>query len=729
MSQVCEFELNGSQEIYEFEKVAKQANGSVLARKGNAVVLATVVSEFDNPVSEDFIPLTVQYVEKTYAAAKLPGGFFKRETKPGDFETLTARVIDRSLRPLFPKGYVYPTTITVMVLSADENVDMQVMALNAASAALYTSNIPVNQCVCGVRVGCIDNEYIVNPTHEQMKNSTIDLYVAGTKEDLLMIEMKSIATEEMVEVDIEAFVKKHNINDINEDDLIDIIAFAQTKINEANSAYETGFKVVAKQVAEVKLVEFTIETSLIEHVRNNYNTQVQSAIKKLAKSERATELKEVAKLISKDDFCTQNEFEESSVYEAVAIVKKELVRQMIVEQKVRADGRGLKDVRPISIETNILPSAHSSCLFTRGETQALVVGTLAGSKDGQMYETLTNKTTDIENFMVHYNFPGFSVGEAKPMFAPGRRELGHGNLAKKALESSIDLDFTDTVRLVSEILESNGSSSMATVCAGSLALKAAAVPIHSLVAGVAMGMVQENENHAILTDIMGLEDHDGDMDFKVAGTANGITALQMDIKLGGIELEVLKEALYQAKEGRLHILKLMEEAAKEIVPSEALPLVEQFKIDPSKIMVVIGKAGSTIKEIIEKFNVDIDLDRDTGTVKVSGENKELVYGACEHIKTISNNADTKKHSHKKIINFDSLYKEEEIVQGKVERIVDFGAFISLEKGGEGLLHISKISKERINKVEDVLSVGQELSVKVLKVKKDRIELASANINE
>ncbi len=400
---------------------------------------------------------------------------------------------------------------------------------------------------------------------------------------------------------------------------------------------------------------------------------------------------------------------------------------MIVNEKVRADGRGLKDVRPIEIDTNILPSAHSSCLFTRGETQALVVGTLAGPKDGQMYETLTEKSTSVENFMVHYNFPGFSVGEAKPMFGVGRRELGHGNLAKKALESTIDKDYGDTVRLVSEILESNGSSSMATVCGGSLALKAAGIPISNLVAGVAMGMVVEGDNYSVLTDIMGLEDHDGDMDFKVAGTKEGITALQMDIKLGGIELSVLREALYQAKEGREHILGLMENAAEEIIPSEALPLIEQFAIDPSKFMVVIGKAGATIKEIIEKFSVSIDLDRDTGNVKVSGDNKQNVLDACEHIKTISNNAPARRDNHKKHIDFEKLYSIDEILTGKVVRLADFGAFVELPKGGEGLLHISKISKERVKKVEDVLKVDDDVEIKVLKVKKDRIELASSSL--
>lgn len=724
MSTVCEFDLNNKDEIYEFNKVAKQANGSVLAKLDKAVVLATVVSEFDNPVEEDFTPLTVQYIEKTYAAAKMPGGFIKREAKPSEFETLTSRIIDRSLRPLFPKGFVYPTTITVVVLSSDKDVDLQALALNAASAALFTSNLPIKKSVAGVRVGHIKNGYVINPTVAQMEESTLDLFVAGSKEELLMIEMKSIASEEMIEVDIEAFTKVHNSNEMSEEDLIDAIKVAQEALKEANEAYEAGFESACKPMFDVELVEFKIDEAITRYVREHYSNEIKEAIKKLAKSERATQLKDTAKMIANDEHCVNHAFSFNEVYEAVSIVKRELVRSMIVHDKIRADGRALNEVRPISIETNLLPSAHASCLFTRGETQALVVGTLADAKSGQMYEKLTERSTFTENFMVHYNFPGFSVGEAKPMFGVGRRELGHGNLAKKALEATIDKDFTETIRLVSEILESNGSSSMATVCAGSLALKAAGVPVSSLVAGVAMGMVVENNEYAVLTDIMGLEDHDGDMDFKVAGSKKGITALQMDIKLGGIELSVLKEALTQAKQGREHILEIMEEAAQEIVPSEALPMIEQFFIDPSKIMAVIGKAGSTIKEIIEKFNVSIDLDRDSGNVKVSGEDKKDILGACEHIKTISNNAVARKPRN---LDFEKIYKQDQVLNGKVERITDFGAFIALPEGGEGLLHISKLSKQRVNNVNDVLSVGQEFEVRVLNVKKDRIELAAATL--
>ncbi len=725
MSTTCELEINNNKEIFEFDKVAKQSNGSVLLTVGKTVLMATVVSEFDNPVSEDFTPLTVQYIEKNYASAKFAGGFIKREGKSGDFETLTSRVIDRSLRPLFPKGYVYPTTITVMVLSVDNDVDLQVLALNAASAALYVSDIPVSKSVCATRIAKIENELVVNPTLSQMSESTLDLFVAGSSSELLMIEMKAISSQDMVEVDLESFTKVHNINDINESDLVDAIELASNTIFNTNATYEKSFEFACSDIVDVELKETQIESSIIEYVKSNYSENIKNAIKTMAKKERTSVLKDVAKLISEDEYATENEISIDILKIAVEIVKKDIVRSMIVNEKLRADGRGPKDVRPITIETNILPSAHSSCLFTRGETQALVVATLGGSKDAQMYERLTEKGTLNENFMVHYNFPGFSVGEAKPIFGVSRRELGHGNLGKRALESSIDKDYSDTIRLVSEIFESNGSSSMATVCGGSLALKAAGVPISSLIAGVAMGGVFQDDKYTVLTDIMGLEDHDGDMDFKVTGTFNGITALQMDIKLGGIELAVLKEALEQAKEGRVHILKLMEEAAQDIVPSDALPLIEQFNIDPTKIMAVIGKAGSVIKEIIEKFSVSIDLDRDSGGVKITGDNKENILNAAEHIRNVSSNA--KSYQKKETINFEKLYEVDQILDGKVVRIADFGAFIELPKGGEGLLHISKISKKRVSKVSDVLSEDDIVNVKVLKVSKDRIELISSSI--
>ena len=713
MAIIKQLEFNNQTEVFEFDKVAKQSNAGVLLKVGNAVIMATVVSEFDNPVSEDFTPLTVQYIEKTYAAAKIPGGFIKRDGKPSDFETLTSRIIDRSLRPLFPAGYRCPTTITVMVLSIDTQLDSQVLALKAASAALYVSDLPITKSVTSVRIGNCNGELIVNPTSTQMKESTLDLYVAGSKDELLMIEMKSISSTNDEE---------HCMNDIDEKELVKAIALAQESLNQTNTKYENDFKDACKDIYDVELFVSNISDELISYVRDNYTSNVAAAIKVMAKKERTSALKDVAKLISQDEHCISLELEFKDIYEAVEIVKKENVRNMIVNDGLRADGRGLKDVRPISIETNILPSAHSSCLFTRGETQALVIGTLGSAKDGQMYEELQTKGTLTENFMVHYNFPGFSVGEAKAIFGVSRRELGHGNLGKRALESSINKDFTDTIKLVSEIFESNGSSSMATVCGGSLVLKAAGVPVSSLVAGVAMGAVFQDDKKAILTDIMGLEDHDGDMDFKVTGTNVGITALQMDIKLGGISLEFLHTALLDAKDAREHILVLMEEAVKDIVVSDAIPLVKKFNIDPSKVFSVIGKAGSVIREIIEKFEVSIDMDKDTGLVKVSGDNKDNIEACVANIIEIASNA--KSFVKKEKLDFTKLYEENQILSGKVLRITDFGAFIELPKGAEGLLHISKISKRRVNNVSDVLTLDDQIDVKILKLSKDRIELAS-----
>ncbi|HIE35582.1 MAG TPA: polyribonucleotide nucleotidyltransferase, partial [Campylobacterales bacterium] len=394
--------------------------------------------------------------------------------------------------------------------------------------------------------------------------------------------------------------------------------------------------------------------------------------------------------------------------------KRKIVREMILKEKKRADGRGLKDVRDISIKTNILPSAHGSCLFTRGETQALVVCTIGDKSAAQMYELITSKGPEYEHFMVHYNFPPYSVGEAKPIGAPSRRELGHGNLAKRALEPVVEILDDKTIRVVSEILESNGSSSMATVCGGSLALKAANIDITDLVAGVAMGLVIEGDEYAILTDIMGLEDHDGDMDFKVAGTKDGITALQMDIKIGGIKDHILKEALLQAKDARLHILNIMEEASKKIeINEENLPTTKTLDINPSKIAQIIGQAGKRIKEIIEKFEVTIDIDREKGKVKVTGKNRPKVIAACEHIKEVT------KDSWLEIPKF----KEGEILRGKVKRVTNFGAFIELKDNIDGLLHISKLSDQRVDRVEDVINIGDEVEVEILSQKGHKIELA------
>ena len=732
MSCTVTINVNNKEEIYEIDKVARQAAGAVLLREKNAVVLATVARD-DNMVEEDFLPLTVQYIEKSYAAARIPGGYIKRETKPGDFETLTSRIIDRSLRPLFPKGYAYPTQIVVFVLSADPEVDLQTMALNASSAALYLSDLPIDKNVAAVRIGKIDGEYVVNPTKSELAKSTLDLYVSGTKDELLMIEMRSIATDKVEVIPMttpdplmvpdlltDDIIEEHDVNELTNEEVLEALSLASDAISKASKDYEEGFSALKKEPAELELksADETYE-SLLVYIDEFYKEDIYDAINQMAKSERATELNKIAKKIAEDDIAEKEGWDLDIITKMVNLYKRNVVREMILNERKRADGRGLKDVRPIEIETNILPSVHSSCLFTRGQTQALVTVTLGSGKDAQMYDLLTDKEAHYENFMVHYNFPGFSVGEASPLRPPGRRELGHGNLAKRALEPTIKLDSDQTVRIVSEILESNGSSSMATVCGGSLALKAAGIAVQKLVAGVAMGLVVEGEKYAVLTDIMGLEDHDGDMDFKVAGTRDGITALQMDIKLGGIDQQTLKEALDQASEARLHILEIMEKAAEDISLNEnALPSRTVFSLDPSTFGAIIGQAGKTIKEIIEKFEVSIDLDKESGKVKVEGSDKVQVSAACDYIKELA----AKKRDNRRERRDAPKFEEGQVFDGEVKRIVDFGAFVELPGGVDGLLHISKLSDERVDKVTDILQIGDRVKVKVLSVKGHKVEL-------
>jgi polyribonucleotide nucleotidyltransferase len=505
---------------------------------------------------------------------------------------------------------------------------MQVAALHAASAALYVSDIPMQQSIAAVRVGKVENEMLINPTLSQQDESTLDLLVVGSGSDILMIEMRTMSSEVIDDVEVDMIdpmmggvpliLEHQECNELDEETLVDAIALAGEAINKATQKYIEEFTALVREPLALEFAEDKVDEALYAYIENNYANEVESAISHMAKSERSTELKKIRAKIMEALEAEEKESDKELVSKVLERYKKTVVRAMILEKGVRADGRALDEVRPITIETNLLPSVHGSCLFTRGQTQALVTVTLGDKKDSQMYELITEKNSQSENFMVHYNFPGYSVGEAKYIGAPGRRELGHGNLGKRALEPAIPLNYDGTIRLVSEILESNGSSSMATICGGSLALRSAEVDMVDLVAGIAMGLVSENGKHAVLTDIMGLEDHDGDMDFKIAGTKNGITALQMDIKLGGIDLEVLREALTQASKGKNHILALMEEAEENIVESEALPSTEYFMINPSKIGDIIGKAGATIRDIIEKFEVSIDLDRDEGGVKLSG---------------------------------------------------------------------------------------------------------------
>lgn len=716
------------EEKYIFDKFAKQASGSVYYQSGNNVLLATIAIDCDSIIEEDFLPLTVQYIEKAYAAGKFPGGYVKREAKPSDFETLTARIIDRSLRPLFPKDYCYPTQITIMVLSADSDSDLQILALNAASAALYVSEIPLAFPVNGVRIGRIGEEFIINPSPSAQEQSTLDLLVSGVNEDLLMIEMRTFGGVKVQPssnpLSLMATLKEEeatsfSANELEETKLIEALEIAREQISAKSQLMKESFAPFVKPPLELRGRKSFVCERIAMFICQKYLEPLRNIIEFLSKTERHSRLKAFAQEIM-DDWKLQNpndiESLEQRVQETLSKVKRMLIRQMILDEGKRADGRGLKDIRPISIETNFLPKAHSSALFTRGQTQALVVCTLGGDMDAQNYELLTEKTTSKERFMVHYNFPPFSVGEASSIGATSRRELGHGNLAKRALECSLINGDSKTIRLVSEILESNGSSSMATVCGGSLALAAADIECTSLIAGVAMGLVCEGEKYAILTDIMGLEDHDGDMDFKVAGSTEGITALQMDIKLGGLNTEILKNALLQAKEARLQILKLMEEAKSKIVlNTESLPSSQVFAIHPSKIVEVIGQAGKTIKEIIEKFEVAIDLNRDNGEVKVSGGNKQKVDAAKEHIINIANAKENKP-------NIYELYQVGDIYTGKVKKVVEFGAFVELPHNYDGLLHISKVTNNRNERISDYLKEGDEVRVEVLSLNKNKVEL-------
>ena len=718
-----EIESNNLNERYIFDKIAKQASGAVLYRSGKAVLIAAVAVD-PKPTGEEFLPLTVQYIEKSYAAAKIPGGFIKRETKPGDFETLTSRIIDRSLRPLFPKGFDYPVVITVMVVSSDSNADMQVSALHAASAALFVSDLPVARCVSAVRIGKIEEKLVVNPGLDEMGSSTLDLYVAGSGKELLMIEMRTLASERIDDIEMDVMdpmmpetpiiLEHQECNELNESELIDAIALAAEAIESATESYTEAFSPCVRETLSFELEEERIDADLYRFIEEKFGKEVDAAIFSMAKSERSTAFSTLKKEVVAAWEAEGKGDDPALVKRVLMAYKKSLVREMILDRGMRADGRALDEVRPITIETGLLPSVHGSCLFTRGETQVLATVTLGDSKDAQLFDLITSRKSLSESFMVHYNFPGFSVGEARPIGVPGRRELGHGNLAKRALEPVIDLKYDGTIRLVSEVLESNGSSSMATVCGGAMALRSADVDIVKLVAGVAMGLVSDGDRYAVLTDIMGLEDHDGDMDFKVTGTRDGFTALQMDIKLGGIDLKILADALEKAGRAKEHILDLMERADEEVEPSEALPSTEIFNIHPGKIVDIIGKAGATIREIIEKFEVSIDLDRDHGSVKLTGDDKEKVHAAKKHIQKIAE-APVKKQA---------IYESGKIYHGKVKKVVDFGLFVEMPDGFDALLHISKISKERIHNLSDRYHEGDAIDVLVLEQNGKKVSLAT-----
>ncbi len=673
-------------EEFALKQVAKQATSSLMYRLGKTIILASVCVERE-PVSEDFLPLVVQFLEKSYAAGKIPGGFVKREGRAQDFEILTSRLIDRTLRPLFPKDYRYPTQITLIVLSHDIENDLQVSALNAASAALFLSHIAPIKSVSACRIARIDNEFIINPSISLLNQSSLDLFVSGTKESLNMIEMRSLGQQ---------------LNALEEPLMLKALELAQKSLKETCTLYEEIFTPHQNELLFKESQGIIFNERLLDLLKNQYFDEIIKGIESSALSERENVFNEIARKISE----AHSEFSLKEIELSLEKVKKTEIRRMIIKDKIRPDKRALEEVRPILIESDLLPMAHSSILFTRGQTQSLVVGVLGTDNDAQTHESLEHKAPIKERFMFHYNFPPFCVGEASSIGTTSRRELGHGNLAKRALETSIK-NKEQVIRLVSEILESNGSSSMASVCAGSLALYASGVEIYDLVAGVAMGMVSEGQDHAILSDISGLEDAEGDMDFKIAGNLEGITAMQMDTKMSGIQLEVLYQALLQAKKAREHILKIMHEAKEKIVINFShLPATEIFNVAPDKIVEIIGQGGRVIREIVEKFEVKIDLNKPSGEVKIMG-NKERVLKTKEFILNYLHSLDQELEQ----------YAIDEVLEAQVKRIVDFGAFLSLPKGGEGLLR-----KQNMDRCQVVLKEGDSIRCRVISFNKGKIAL-------
>ncbi|GAA8890901.1 polyribonucleotide nucleotidyltransferase [Helicobacter pylori] len=673
-------------EEFALKQVAKQATSSLMYRLGKTIILASVCVERE-PVSEDFLPLVVQFLEKSYAAGKIPGGFVKREGRAQDFEILTSRLIDRTLRPLFPKDYRYPTQITLMVLSHDIENDLQVSALNAASAALFLSHIAPIKSVSACRIARIDNEFIINPNTSLLNQSSLDLFVSGTKESLNMIEMRSLGQQ---------------LNALEEPLMLKALELAQKSLKETCTLYEEVFTPHQNELLFKESQGIIFNERLLDLLKNQYFDEIIKGIESSALSERENVFNEIARKISE----AHSEFSLEEIELSLEKVKKTEIRRMIIKDKIRPDKRALEEVRPILIESDLLPMAHSSILFTRGQTQSLVVGVLGTDNDAQTHESLEHKAPIKERFMFHYNFPPFCVGEASSIGATSRRELGHGNLAKRALETSIK-NKEQVIRLVSEILESNGSSSMASVCAGSLALYASGVEIYDLVAGVAMGMVSEGQDHAILSDISGLEDAEGDMDFKIAGNLEGITAMQMDTKISGIQLEVLYQVLLQAKKAREHILKIMHEAKEKIVINFShLPATEIFNVVPDKIVEIIGQGGRVIREIVEKFEVKIDLNKPSGEVKIMG-NKERVLKTKEFILNYLHSLNQELEQ----------YAIDEVLEAQVKRIVDFGAFLSLPKGGEGLLR-----RQNMDRCQVVLKEGDSIRCRVISFNKGKIAL-------
>jgi polyribonucleotide nucleotidyltransferase len=673
-------EINGRTLHVETGRVARQANGAAVVTFGETVVLVTAVATDEIREGIDFVPLTVEYQEMSYAGGRIPGNYFRRDMgRPGEQETLVSRLIDRPLRPLFPKNYRNETQVIASVLSTDKENDADVLAMLGASAALEISDIPFGGPIAGVRVGRIEGRLVINPTISEQANSDINLIVAGSRSAIVMVEGGG--------------------EFVSESDMIEAIFFAHEAMQPLITMQEELREAVgkAKRTLEQDPLEQEIETKVAEIGTEMLLDVIRTADKKLRQQKRSQAQKRVADAVS--------ELYEGKALQALSFMdalERKLVRRMILDEGKRIDGRPFDKVRPIDCAVGILPRVHGSALFTRGETQAMVLTTLGTEMDEQRIESIYGDTT--RNFILHYNFPPYSVGEVKKLSGPGRREIGHGNLARRALVPVMPPKeaFQYTVRVVSEILESNGSSSMATVCGSSLSLMDAGVPINDPVAGVAMGLVSEGEKVAVLTDIIGDEDHYGDMDFKVCGTAGGITALQMDIKISGLSREVLEKALGQAREARLHILEEMAKAISKprIQVSDYAPVIQTIHIKPEKVRVLIGPGGKTIRQITSDSKTRVEVD-DEGKVCISGPDKKTTDEAIRMIQDLLREAEVGK-----------------IYRGKVVKIADFGAFVEIFPGTDGLVHISQLDRERVNRVSDILKEGDEVMVKVLEISDD-----------
>ena len=678
-----EFQYGNQTVKLETNKVARQATAAVVVTIGDLVVLTTVVAKKEADPKKDFFPLAVFYQEKFYSTGVIPGGFFKREARPTERETLTSRLIDRPIRPLFPEGFKNEVQIFCTVMSSGKDQNPDIAAMIGASAALCVAGVPFDGPMGAARVGFIDGNYVLNPSFEQQETSYLDMVVAGTEKAVLMVESEA--------------------NELNEDLMLGAVLYGH---QEMQAVINACLELKDKAGKEDWVISADEETPVYySELTEKYTNQITEAFTIKDKSERSSAISSIKEDIV-NSYSDADEIQLGKVLGAFKNLEKDIVRKNILSNQPRIDGRDTDTVRPIFIETDVLPSAHGSSLFTRGETQAIVVATLGSSRDAQRIEAIEGQGTD--NFMLHYNFPAYSVGEIGMPMGPKRREIGHGNLAKRAIKAVLPdvADFGYTMRVVSEITESNGSSSMASVCGTSLSLMDAGVPISSPVAGIAMGLIKEGDDFAVLTDILGDEDHLGDMDFKVAGTENGITALQMDIKIQGITADIMESALTKANTAIHHILGIMNEAIaspKEL--SENAPAMKTFMVDKDKIKEIIGKGGAVIKGMQEKTGATVDVE-DDGTVSVFGQNQSSMQECLEIIEGILEEPELNK-----------VYK------GTVVKIVDFGAFVNILPGKDGLLHISEIAHERTEDVSAVLSEGQEIDVKLIGFDRGKMKLS------